>query len=273
MLLKRHIAYTYSWRHTLYIGVIIGLLLAAILIFLQPFDTYQSNMPHKNLKLGGYALCILLPMVFLHGLENYWFRRQGDRWRLWNEALIMIVQLLLGVFSAYLYNAYLVSGFKPSWKNGLEFFLYFGLPFSFFLLPIWIYLRYTFGTLTVVEKAGDSKLIMITGENNDDRLELDFRNFVLAQAQQNYVDLYYLDDQGVVHRKVIRSTLSSLLDQMPQAYQVHRSFVLNLTYVRLVKGNTRKRFAELETLDWDVPISQKYYQAIERHLQNRPGNR
>ncbi|MHA7056645.1 LytTR family DNA-binding domain-containing protein [Aquimarina sp. M1] len=146
------------------------------------------------------------------------------------------------------------------------FLISFGLPFIPIVLPLWIYLRYYFGSIEI--PVGSKKLehdITILGDNKEDRLDLKYENFVYAQSQQNYVLIYLVDNNQLI-QKIIRCTLSNLKIQIPHAWQVHRSFLVNLHYLSSVKGNTRKRYMTL-TMDSDtIPISQKYYEALKKHI-------
>lgn len=270
MIFNRKIAFTYSWWYSFLIGSIIGALLASILIFLQPFDTYSSEMPYKNLRLAGYAICIILPILLIHFFENYWYKQQSEAWFLWNEVIILSILLSATIISSYFYNVYLINKLTPTWENGWDFFVHFGLPLAIFLLPIWIYLRFSFGEVNVKENSPGSELLTIKGDNTEDELTLTFSDFVLARSQQNYVDLYYLDQEQQVRKKVIRSTLANLSEQLPQAYRIHRSYLVNLSFVRSVEGNARKRFLEVNHMNEQVPVSQKYYNAIREHLQIHP---
>ncbi|MEL7120130.1 MAG: hypothetical protein AAFO07_11835, partial [Bacteroidota bacterium] len=69
-MLKQSYKYTSSWYKTSLIALSVGGLLAFILIYLQPMDTYQSNISYKNLKLAGYGVVMFSMLMLLHFLEN-----------------------------------------------------------------------------------------------------------------------------------------------------------------------------------------------------------
>jgi len=100
MILKKSIAYTSSWLSTLYISTILASITVFILIFLQPFDTYADNITNKNLKLIGYATCILFPILFIHILEGYWFKLNHKKWYLYQELITLFIGFILaGIIS------------------------------------------------------------------------------------------------------------------------------------------------------------------------------
>ena len=71
---------------------------------------------------------------------------------------------------------------------------------------------------------------------------------------------------------MIRSTLSNLAKQLPNAWQVHRSYLVNLDFLKSVEGNARKRFLTLTIIEEDIPVSQKYYDALKNKLSNSSQN-
>lgn len=67
-------------------------------------------------------------------------------------------------------------------------------------------------------------------------------------------------------QKMIRNTLTNLSSQIPDSWQVHRSFLVNLDFLKSVRGNSRKRFMSFTLPIDDIPISQKYFEALQKRL-------
>lgn len=267
--LNRAIPYTYSWKLTLVIGSIVGAMLSMLLIFLQPFDTGEAKLNYKMLKLAGYSLCFLIPILVMHPVENTLFKRQKYRWYILNELGYIIVCLLLVFTTCYFYNVYIVNEEILSSLKGWQYFMiYYGLPFMPFLGPVWLYFRNRFGIITLPEATTQEEIhITIVGENKKEGLTISVTNFVYAQAQQNYVAIYYLD-QEELQKKMIRSTLSNIQKQLPDAWQVHRSYLVNLAYLKTISGNNRKRELFLTEVSEAIPVSQKYYEALQKRDAN-----
>ena len=272
--LNKTIAYSKTWKKTFYTGVILGAIVAGIIIFLKPFDSANFTASYKNLRLAGYTLCVLLPILLLHPLENAWFKRQHNRWYVYNEIIYVIAALLFILLLSATYAFFVVnesSGITVRFYK--DFYRYFGLPFAPIVLPIWWYLRSNFGSIEVpsVKELSTDSLITILGESKQEKLSLAFSKFIYAQAQQNYVVIHYLNEEEL-QQKMIRSTLSNLRSQVPDAWQVHRSFLVNLDYLKTVEGNARKRFVSLSVASDAIPISQKYYDALRKRLSNSSQN-
>lgn len=267
--LNRPIPYTQSWKKTIAIGSIVGAGLSMLLIFLQPFDTDEVQFSYKVVKLAGYGLCFLIPILMMHPIENALFKKQQYRWYVLNELGYIIVCLLLVYTACYFYNTYIVNSEVNASLQGWQYFMiHYGLPFMPFLGPLWLYFRNRFGKITLPESTAQKDIqTTITGENKKESLTIAVSNFVYAQAQQNYVAIYYIE-QEELQKKMIRSTLSNVQKQLPDAWQVHRSYLVNLAYVKTISGNSRKRELFLTETSEAIPVSQKYYEALQKRASN-----
>jgi len=267
---NRLIAYTEKWKPTFIVGLIVGASLSILLIFLQPFDTDKSVIPYKNLRLAGYTIAVLLPILLLHPIENYIYKRQKNQWYVLNEIVYILPSLLVVLCSTYLYKGWVMdSGQGLSWRAWKGFLTYAGIPFLPILGPLWVYFRIRFGFIRLPEskKEQNDTLITLIGTNKSDQLTLITNDFVYAQAQQNYVSVVYKEGEEI-KQEMIRATLSRIHEQLPEVYQVHRSYLVNLYYLKTVKGNVRKR-EMLFTLPLEpIPVSQKYFEALQYKLSN-----
>jgi len=68
-----------------------------------------------------------------------------------------------------------------------------------------------------------------------------------------------------IKREMIRATLSAIHKQLPHVHQVHRSYLVNLKFLKEVKGNARKRQMQFTVATDPIPVSQKYYEALQEH--------
>lgn len=267
----KQIAFTYSWRDTLKIALIAGVMILFIMVFLQPFDTFQSTIQFKFMKLSGYSFVIIIPILFFHFVERFWYEKQNYRWTLLNEVVSLISIFTLTSICSYFYHHLLFQGSLISFSNSIRFLIYYCLPFLPLFLPLLSYFRFTFGKVVITGSDTDqNNNLEIAGDNKDEKISIPMTRFIYAEAQQNYVDLYFLGSDHKIEKEIIRSTFSNIVDQIPEAYQVHRSYLINPDFLSQITGNTRKRLIELKGVENQIPVSKKYYQAIEKHLQNRP---
>ena len=269
--LNKTIAYTKNWKHTFLIAVVLGAFISILLISLEPFDT-SNTFSFKYLILSGYALCISIPLLIVHPIENYFYSIQTDRWFIINEFIYITGTLFIIFIFSFFYHFYLVSNLKVYTPQLIwGFIISFGLPFIPIVIPLWLYLRSKYGIIVVpVDNKKNTKLtkaVTIVGNNRSETLIIFESDFIFARAQQNYVDVYFKTKNGI-QQQTFRSTLSNIIKQLPKAWQVHRSYLVNLDYLKTVEGNSRKRFIKISESEEIIPISLKYYKALNNRLSN-----
>lgn len=270
MILKRSIAYTSNWFHTLLLSIILAILIVFILVFLQPFDTYGAEMSNKNLKLLGYSICVIQPILFIHVFEEFWFKFSSKKWYVYQELIILFFGVLLISISSYLYSTKIINNLEVEPKHIMEWSISFGLPFVPIFIPLWAYLRFKFSIIIIKPIFFQNKNeIIIIGNNQNEEIKFLEEKFIMAKAQANYVDVYYLKDE-LLEKRMIRSTLSNIIKKIPSAEQIHRSYIVNPSQIKKISGNTRKGNVTLNHINENIPISPKHFLGVKNHLQNRP---
>ncbi|MDY2586820.1 LytTR family DNA-binding domain-containing protein [Winogradskyella aquimaris] len=270
MLQNRAIAYTRSWLNTFFLSTILATIIVFILIFLQPFDTYTNDTPYKNLKLLGYSLCIIIPILILHVLEEYWFKKNNNKWFLFQEIIILTLGFFFIAILCYFYNTYIVNDLEVNSGYILQWVVEFGVPFIPIFMPLWIYFRFRFSKVVINPALIKNQAVVnIKGNNQNEVLSFPEQDFVMAKAQANYVDIYYLKENEI-QKEMIRYTISGLLELIPSAQQIHRSYLVNPAMISDIKGNTRKGNVELKHIEDSVPISPKHFIGVQKYLQTRP---
>ena len=269
--LNKTIAYTKKWRHTFLIALVLGVLVPVLLITLEPFDN-SNDFSFKYLILSGYSLCIIIPIILIHPFENYVYNVQTKRWFIINEFFYITGTLLLIFLLSFLYHFFLISLQSSFTSEAVWGFIKsFGLPFIPIVVPLWLYLRSNYGAIEVPfydkENSRSKKTVTIVGNNKSETLTICEADFIYAKAQQNYVDVFYKTDNGM-QQETFRNTLSNIMKQLPKAWQVHRSYLVNLDFLESVEGNARKRYIRISTTEETIPISQIYYKALSKRLSN-----
>ncbi|WP_423999143.1 LytTR family DNA-binding domain-containing protein [Maribacter sp. IgM3_T14_3] len=266
---SRLIAYTSNWYHTLLLSIILAITIVVILIFLQPFDIYGNEIAYKNIKLIGYGICIILPILLIHVLEEFWIKLTHGKWYIYQEIIILNLGFLLISITSYIYNVLVVNNNLES-SNIFQWVKNFGLPFIPVFIPLWVYVRFRFSKISIKPVVDEkTKEILITGNNQNEVIRFLEKDFILAKSQANYIDIYYVH-LDLLKKEVIRSTLASLKSEMKFAEQVHRSYLVNPTHIEQISGNSRKGYITVNKLDELVPVAPKYFLGIKEYLQNHP---
>ncbi|MFN1834274.1 LytTR family DNA-binding domain-containing protein [Balneola sp. MJW-20] len=267
--LNKEIPFTSSWKHSLIIALAMSLLLVFIQVFLQPFDT-SADAPLKVLGLSGYGFCVFTAIMIAHYLELVRFKQRDKKWFLLDEIVALTFGMIMISVMAYLYHSLVFNDAIIDLRSMANWGLYYALPFAPLFVPLWAYLRFSFSKITFDETISAGEEIKITGQNSDEQLNIKWPDFVLATIDSNYLDIYVRGSDGNTEHHVIRGTLSGLVDQLPKARQIHRSYLVNTAYIKKLSGNSRKGAAILDHYPEEVPVSPKYFTALKKHLQSRP---
>lgn len=268
---NRIIGYTHSWKSTFLIGIIVSAVFCFVLIFLQPFDTYSTELTYKNAKLAGYAIPIMLSILGIHILENSWFQK-SSQWTLLNEIVFMTLGTIVVTVLSFIYLNSIVNPTALPWSEFFPWFRVFGLPFAPIFLLLWGYLRFRFGKIELSTSSTTKiKTVRIEGTNAHESLELNWSDFILAKSQSNYIEIFYFNqEKNEISKAIIRSTLAKVLDQLSDATQTHRSYIINLDHLIKLEGNMRKGWCYLKGIEETVPVSPKHFKAIKTRLQKHP---
>ncbi|MBT8230994.1 MAG: LytTR family transcriptional regulator [Saprospiraceae bacterium] len=108
-----------------------------------------------------------------------------------------------------------------------------------------------------LEIENENKIVI---DMNGQNLYIRVEDFVLAEAMQNYVTIYHLNNEQQIIKTTFRSTLKSFLEKVNdhQVLQSHRSYIVNCVHIKDVSGNAQGLKLELQNTDIIVPVSRKY---------------
>ena len=268
-----------DWIIILSVSLFIALFMAGF----KPFGLQKSHMEYKHLFLAGYgAVTFLVLVLFLRiipPLFKSWFVEH-----LWTVKK-HIVWLTLLVFTIgvgnYVYTISLTEFFAWNWRSFLL--------FQFFTLVIGI-IPVTVMTLADVNYNLKKNLAMaqslnreiheqgphttidrpveLSGKNKNEKLSLSPNQIFYVQSEGNYIRICY-EEEGKVHKPMIRSTLSGIKEQLQEApgiIQCHRTFLVNSDKIAEARGNAQGFSLRLHGTDETVPVSRKYVPLIRQSI-------
>jgi hypothetical protein len=114
--------------------------------------------------------------------------------------------------------------------------------------------------------------IMLYGENQGDKLEVDPYGLLAVQAMDNYVNVYW-QHQNILRTTMLRSTLSDLalqLKMLPGIFRCHRGWLVNTKKVTMVDGNAQGLRLSLDLLPQHVPVSRANISAYRQLAEQNP---
>jgi hypothetical protein len=256
-----------------------------VLLLFQPFGTNNDSSSYKYLRLSGYGLVSFCALLLSGAIEIALTRsrlKSQFRWA-------VIPSVYIGI-SAVFNHSYFVVAFLGSWhwQNQLLFIFYIlaiGLfPVSFMFLvyrhsvsiasPQTINLvqpQTENSEVVIVNKTtqtNQANLITLTGENKDDNIQVALSQLLFIKSADNYCELVILEGISC-NNKLLRSSLTNLLKQLPnnsQVYRCHRSYAVNILLVTSWEGNAGGLQLSMQADDVVVPVSRTYVDTIKQAL-------
>ena len=243
-----------------------------ILYLLQPFgfSMYQGNKLLVSLLFGAVTFgCCLVS-----GLAGRPVHQRVVPWRIWHEALAVLVMVLfIGICNFLVFSV--VFHFSITLSMFLLF-LYWTLIIGVFVticsvsLNYYRYLRNQLEALlnkTTEEQSDITVTIHDTTVRGNDLL-LPINDLLYVEAQKNNVSVCYVKE-GKTTTTELHTTLAAVLDDL-QAYQnifqCHRSFVVNLNNITSAQGNSNGYQLKMGKCPTTVPVSRTYVPKLRSYI-------
>ncbi len=263
--LGKQIPYNYSFKKQFLTGALLGGLVVFIMIFLQPFGTDRFESNHKYLIFFGFGLLLLLEYLFWTRIENLWYNYKEKRWSVKTEIVSFVTFIFISSLPIHFYNQVFLNDFfnyqysvYEYIKHGLWFFQHSIIPVMLILLPFYIYFRNRFGELITPESLSK---IEFCGINKGEKITIQKEAILFIKASENYVKIFYSKDNTIQH-KTFRNTLKAISEQAPFLYKSHRSYLVNISTIKAIKGNSQNAIIEFHLDDLNIPLSKSYYKTV-----------
>lgn len=184
---------------------------------------------------------------------------------LWIFVEIAIIALIYSFLTKF------VVGNKDDFMQLFLFsFLYTALVLFLPYTVSWLYfaLRDTEKTLEKVVKAENfvdfstekEDLVNFKDEKGILRLSVKLSNLIFIESSDNYVEIYYLNQEKST-KFLLRNSLKNIEEQYasPTLVRCHRSYMINLKKVRVMRKDKEGIFLEMDTHELtDIPVSKTY---------------
>ncbi len=265
-----------KWRLILFISIFVGLFM---LVF-QPFGLSQVTGEFRYLFCFGYGAVTMIMMIVDMIVIQYLFRKQFDykQWTVQKQ----LIWLCWIIFSVGLGNFIYTSVFSMHW-NWEEFFYFQLVTLAVGLIPILV--------LTIINqnrrlaenlklakefnnnlknkyKAAGNDLVALVAENEKDSLQLELSSLLYIESTGNYIDINYLKD-GVLKNTLLRSTLKrseQQLEKFNSVLKCHRAFLVNVSCIAEVKGNSQGLRLALKHTETEIPVSRNFSKSLKEKL-------
>lgn len=270
-----------GWNRAFRTGLWAGAFVALFLYFFRPFGM-QINRGEEwaYLKICSFfglvtlavmlivsSLSVILPKIF-----------DEEKWLVWKEILFNIFfvgcvgagNLLLARF---LWHVPLNAGTFATWQV---------LTFAVGIFPIMFgaYMGQMKMNRRYVAEAAQMSLqvhphaitmhsqVTLTGDNQNETLQLDTSSILFLSAADNYVQVFYTED-GRLKKRILRATMKKMEEALagyPQFFRCHRTYIANLDKLENVSGNAQGYRLHLAGADETIPVSRNLNETLRTRL-------
>ncbi|MEO0572703.1 MAG: LytTR family DNA-binding domain-containing protein [Bacteroidota bacterium] len=268
-LLHNQIPFNSSLKNQFVIAIILGLLLALILIFLEPFDTYRFESNQKNVIFCGFGILFSLLYLMNARIETWWYGFLDRKWTVKNEIFTFIFLVVVSSIPIHFYNQIFLNDLLDHdfvateyVKHLIWFFRNSVLPIMTILLPFFIYIRNRLGKMSTPESLLE---IELSGVNKGEKMVIQKKQLLFVKSSENYVEIFYDKNEGI-QNETYRNTLGAIKKQVPFMKQCHRSYLVNVANIKSITGNSQNARIKFQYDNLDVPLSNTFYKSVKSSL-------
>ncbi|WP_299533549.1 LytTR family transcriptional regulator DNA-binding domain-containing protein [Ulvibacterium sp.] len=266
--LNKKIPFNFGFTNQLVIALVLGCILALIMIFLGPFDTDRFQSSYKHLILGGFGVLLSIFYLVNSRIETWWYHYQNRKWTIKFEIIAFISLVIITSIPIHFYNQIFLNDFFSQGyganeyiRHGLWFFRSSMIPIMLALLPFFIYFRNTFGQL---DTSDSLKEIELFGTNRGEKINIQKHKLLFVKSSENYVEIFY-EKENSVHHAIFRNTLTAINEQAPFLSYCHRSYLVNTSSIKQIRGNSQNAKIEFRH-NLQIPLSKTYYKKVKSSL-------
>ena len=271
-------------------SVIVGICVFFILIVLQPFglELEPWNMRFRDAFIFGIITTIFCRMKLL--VMAYLLKKQivvEEKWNLSSEIAFQIWFLFsLGIINwivgHYMYGCAFAFSFFKRWQRETFSVGIFPLMSLVFLRQYNMLKTYSSKANNIEAKLSVASIRAITEKDNRtekltfsddqtfDTALIDPFTILYLVAADNYIRIFYLENNSLKNL-LVRSTLKSAEEKLTayeNFYRCHRSYLVNLNYLRHISGNATGYKLHLEGTDNLIPVSRNLNSEISDKINN-----
>lgn len=275
-----------SGRRRLILTILASLFVALFLIVFQPFGTFEWKHPHKFLLLSGFGLVTFLILLF----DGFVIRRvfpdyyKEESWTTGKEIINELLIIMTISIGNYLYSLWINDRLAPGNFHLPHFLFIAWTTFIIGLFPSVAITLYNQNRLynkfknppqpsPVTESSLENDTVLsldFKADNGKDGIAISASSFLFAEAADNYVDVFFLNDRGVTEKQLLRASLSRLEKENPHSFLVrcHRSYWVNLHQVAKVSGNAQGYRLHIKSTELSIPVGRSASEMVMEKLKD-----
>ncbi|GAF01760.1 LytR/AlgR family response regulator transcription factor [Saccharicrinis fermentans] len=278
--LSRPYTYNYHGRNLWRMAALLFILASLFNYLFQPFTVYLPEHKINYLWISLIHACVPFCVISFLPFCILRFKAQNN-WNVRKELLLITLFLLLvGVFQFLIRDMIYDNANNWSWRYLYEeirnTFLT-GVLLTLLLAAINynIFHHKSCFNHEVLDISGNAiditnnKHVFIKTRVKSEAFKLDLDRFLFAKADGNYVELYLNEQEGKkIVKRISLTELSTTLVQYPNIMRTHRSYLVNLCYLKSREGNAQGYKIKLHHYPKKIPVSRKMMQEFNQRIKD-----
>ena len=266
-----------EWRTAVYTSLFIGL----FIVVFQPFGLQNTRIEYKEIILAGYGLVTFVVTLLTSWLKSFLFPRFfcEDTWTIKKELLSSGMTILNIGIANYLYSvAFSIS----SWSGFPGFYQYVLYTFLIGLIPMTLmnfitenhYLKKNLEAsgdinrqIAQKQKKTNIENQMIPFTSGKQTCSIPSENLIYIESMGNYLNICYLEKESLASL-MLRTPLKNIEAVIGNTtlFKCHRAFIVNLSYVDKVKGNSQGYSLVVKNIAKEIPVARGYTKAFKEGM-------
>jgi hypothetical protein len=254
------------------------------ILFFQPFPLHMLDFNNRLLYVTGfgaiYFLLSWLIFILLPLSITKWFNI--SEWESGPPIILVIVLLGLTTTAFAFYIRYVG-------KVPLSMYIVFKIILVCLLPLIVLKMMYKMKTMEKIiivlqeenksflakilkeEKHAGEEEFEVISENKSEKLILKFKNIVLVKSADNYIEIFYFDNE-IVERKLVRNTLKGIELQLTlhkRFVRCHRTRIVNIHYIEKLLRDFSGYYLKMNCCEEKVPVSRQFLAQLKEAISNK----
>lgn len=280
--LSKYLQEPYPFIYRNQTRLLVFLLILGVLSFLfsYSFDPFVVNVDEH--KIPYFWILVIhaflpLPIAYFYFFGLNYLVKDDSRWTLGKELVhLCVILLLIGIGSFLIrdviYNNPNNWSFQYFYEEIRNTFLISAL-LLLIVLPLnlerLIY-RHSKSLKKLKLSASQEKSVqkIIQVASGSEHFQFDVQQFLFAKVDSNYTEIY-IADASQVKKTLVRITLKeleTLLQEFPNIFKTHRSYLVNLDKITASKGNAQGYQLSLQNYGETVPVSRSKLKAFDAYF-------
>jgi hypothetical protein len=113
--------------------------------------------------------------------------------------------------------------------------------------------------------------VQIVAENGKDIFSAKLEDLLVFHTSGNYIEIFWLDNK-LCRKKLFRQSIAvveQLMNEKPEFVKCHRCWMVNISKIKALTGNSKGYFIEIDKLGFKIPVSRNNISTFRKLMSQR----